>query len=148
MSHSIHLPFPPTTNTIWRLGRNKTIHRNQSYVQWIEQADQLTLLTKRGPIKMLVGPFFALLELHTTDKRRRKDADNRWKAVLDYATRIGLIQDDCHMQWGLVGWVDDATVAPPYGCRLTIWPCKKKGPPNMATLIAEFGQKSPGENGG
>jgi hypothetical protein len=131
------------------MGRNKTIHRNESYIKWIEQADQLQLLTKRGPIKTLVGPFFALLELHATGRKRRSDADNRFKVPLDFATRIGLIEDDRFMQWGLVGWIDDPAQAPPYGCRLTIWPCQKKGlPVSVAALIAEFGQGSPGESGG
>lgn len=97
------------------------------------------MINKRGPVKTLAGPFFALLELHTTDKRRRKDGDNRWKAALDFATHLGVIEDDKYMQWGMVGWVDDPDRAPPYGALLTIWPYKKEGLPDMLTaLTAKF----------
>jgi Holliday junction resolvase RusA-like endonuclease len=73
--------------------------------------------------QMLCGKFHALLELYTSDGRRRKDVDNRTKAVLDFATRIGLIKDDSYCEKVTSMWVP-AEVAPPNGCRLTIWDVK------------------------
>lgn len=117
------------------------MYRSKEYLQWIKQADQLFLINKKGPVKTLAGPFCACLELHTIDKRRRKDADNRWKAALDFAASRGLIEDDKLMQWGLVGWVDNPALAPPYGALLTIWPIQKEGlPDELAALIAKFVQ--------
>lgn len=125
------------------------MYLSPAYQSWIKEADQLFLIQKRGPVKTLTGHFFALLELHTTDKRRRKDGDNRWKAPLDFATRLGLIEDDQFMQWGMVGWIDEPEYAPPYGARLTIWPFKKEGLPDMLTaLTAKFGQYASGEKQG
>jgi len=83
---------------------------------------------------MLVGPFVYFLEIHTTDKRRRKDADNRIKAALDYATRLGLIEDDKFQEWGITGW--STADRAPYGCRLTILPFDKKEGPHMADLMS------------
>lgn len=69
---------------------------------------------------MLKGKFHALLELYTADGRKRRDGDNRMKAPLDYLKRIGLIEDDRFCERGTFAWVPE-DVAPPYGCRLTIW---------------------------
>lgn len=95
------------------------MYRSPSYLKWIEQADQLFLMNKKGPIKQLVGPFVCVLELHTKDGRKKKDADNRLKAPLDWLTRLGLIEDDKFMAWGIVGWVNEEEA--PYGAKVTLW---------------------------
>lgn len=69
---------------------------------------------------MLCGKFHCLLELYTSDGRKRRDADNRMKVPLDFATRIGLIVDDSYCEKGTFMWVSEAD-APPHGCRLTLW---------------------------
>ena len=93
-------------------------------------------MSKKGPAKKLMGPFIALIELNGTNKKRRGDADNRIKAVLDYATRIELIEDDRFAEWVVVGWISDPETAPVYGCRLTILPYdQKKGLPFLAALL-------------
>ena len=95
---------------------------------------------KKARMAKLCGPFVAVLELHTMDKRRRKDADNRVKAVLDYAVRIGLIEDDRFAEWVMVGWTHDPTRAP-YGALLTLWPWQReKGLPELAALVAKSGR--------
>jgi Holliday junction resolvase RusA-like endonuclease len=75
--------------------------------------------------KMLLGKFACLLELYTSDGRKRADADNRIKSVLDYATRVGLIKDDSYCEKGTFMWVS-AEAAPEYGCRLTLWDFEEK----------------------
>ena len=77
----------------------------------------------KGIIQRL-GPFFALLELRASGKKRNADADNKWKSSLDYAAKVGLIENDKHMQWGAVGWVDDPDQVP-YGAKLTLIGCEK-----------------------
>lgn len=115
------------------------MYRSQSYLKWIKEADQLFLLTKRGPVKKLTGLFVAVLQLHTTDLRRRRDADNRLKAPLDYCTRLGLIEDDSKAEIVMAGWVEDPSKAP-HGACLTIYPYKKEGLPELLTaLIEKFG---------
>ena len=95
------------------------MYRSKDYLLWISEAEALFLGQKRGTIKMLCGSFVARLELFTLDKRRRKDGDNRWKAPLDFFTRMGLIEDDKYCEKGLFLWKTE-----PFnesGCRLTIW---------------------------
>lgn len=117
---TVELPFPPSTNRLWRHGRGNT-YKSAEYVKWIKEADGMIYQQKFGPIKTLPGKFTALLELYTSDGRRRKDADNRMKAPLDYATRIGFILDDQYCEKGTFAWVSSSQ-APSSGCRLTLTP--------------------------
>lgn len=125
MQISIDLPFPPTLNHLWKHGRGKKktgkawTYKSKPYVLWISQADGILLQQKRGPIKMLRGRFDYLLELYTSDGRKRRDGDNRHKAPLDYLTRIGLIEDDSKAESGTWRWTTKEN-APPYGCRITL----------------------------
>ena len=109
------------------------MYRSPAYLKWIEQADQIFVMHKKGPIKMLMGPFVAILELHSTDGRKRRDCDNRIKAAIDYAVRLGLVQDDSFMEWVVAGWTDEP---PPHGCRLTI--LQKEGLGSLPALIASL----------
>jgi Holliday junction resolvase RusA-like endonuclease len=74
---------------------------------------------KRGPIKTLPGKFEAVIQLFTGDARKRRDADNRIKAVFDFATRVGLIKDDSYCERVTAEWVDK-DAAPLSGCRLIL----------------------------
>jgi len=95
--------------------------RSPGYLQWIGEADQLFVMQKRTLLhQMLCGKFHCLLELYTSDGRRRRDGDNRFKAPLDYAVRVGIIKDDSYCEKGTFMWTTPET-APPYGCRLTVW---------------------------
>src|SRR5262249_14367047 len=96
---------------------------------------QIVTLTKKGPLQRLEGPIIACLELCANDKRKRKDADNRIKAALDYAVRLGIIEDDKQIQWVISGWIDDDKEPPPYGARLTLIETKKEG---LLDMLASF----------
>lgn len=111
------------------------MYRSAQYLRWIAQADQLFVMNKpKGPIQKLVGPFVVLLELKRPDKRHR-DADNLAKICLDFATRLGLIEDDRFCQWLVVGWVDNI----PYGAKMTLLPFQKEGLPEiLAALTASL----------
>ena len=116
------------------------MYRSKAYLSWIKAADQLFLINKKGPIRKLIGPFVAVLELYTTDKRCRRDADNRLKAPLDYCVRLGLVEDDSKAEIVVAGWVSDSSKAP-HGAVLTIYPYKKEGLPDVLTALAvKFGE--------
>lgn len=88
---------------------------------------------------MLMGPFVPLLELYTTDRRKRRDNDNRLKVPLDYIVRLGIVEDDSLSRFGITGWVDQPIEGLPEAARLTIWPYQKEGLPEIAAaLIAKF----------
>jgi Holliday junction resolvase RusA-like endonuclease len=112
------------------------MYRSVPYSKWIEAADQLFVMHKIGPLRTIEGRFIAIIELHATGKKRKtSDCDNLAKVCLDYAQRTRLIENDKLCQWLCIGWVDDATKAPPYGCRLSLLPFKKEGLPDLAALI-------------
>ncbi len=81
---------------------------------------------------MLRGCFVAVLELHTDDKRKRRDCDNRIKAAIDYAVRLGCVQDDSFMEVVICGWVD---TPPPHGARLTLIPFDQKWKTDYLLLL-------------
>jgi len=104
---------------------------------------------KTGPFRRLEGPFFAILELRASGKKRAtSDADNLLKAPLDYISKLGLIDNDKLQQWTIVGWTDDVERVP-FGARLTLISCTKKdGLQSLADQIAKFGTQPSGENDG
>lgn len=119
------------------------MYRSTQYLRWIAAAEQLFVMNKpKGLIQQLEGPFVALLELRRPDKRRR-DSDNLMKVPLDFASRLGLIEDDSNALWNLSGWTADPERAP-YGARLTLLPClKNQGLPEILTgLIASLATDS------
>jgi Holliday junction resolvase RusA-like endonuclease len=80
----VHLPYPPSTNRIWRANRagSKRVSISPEYDQWKRAADKLAIaLGGCRHIKRIDGKFEALIIL----KRQRGDLDNRVKGVLDWA---------------------------------------------------------------
>jgi hypothetical protein len=68
---------------------------------------------------MLRGRFILLLLLSKKHRRKNSDADNRIKAVLDFCTNMGLIEDDKFLQIGTFGWFPPELT--PEGCRVILW---------------------------
>jgi Holliday junction resolvase RusA-like endonuclease len=60
-----------------------------------------------------------LLQLSKKHRRKNSDADNRVKAVLDFCTRVGLIEDDKLLEVGTFMWSHHDVI--PEGCRVTLW---------------------------
>lgn len=67
---------------------------------------------------MLWGPFKMTLHLVRPSNNTRIDIDNHLKAVLDYATKRGLIEDDRYLECGEFGWSTKELA--PHGCRLIL----------------------------
>lgn len=67
---------------------------------------------------MLRGRFVFLLMLSEKNRRKNSDADNRIKAVLDFCTNMGLIEDDKLLQVGTFGWFPPEMA--PEGCRVVL----------------------------
>ena len=106
MNVTLKLPMPPSVNSIWRHGRNRRtgkpmVYLDIKYRQWKTDADKLLLTQK--PLPFIAGEFVATITLD--ERKRRGDADNRAKAVLDCLQRAGVIANDKHCrsvtsQWG------------------------------------------------
>lgn len=99
----IDLPWPPSTNRIWRHGRGRT-YLDPRYAAWKREADATYLANKRKwrPIK---GQFNARITLDET-RPRRGDLDNRIKPILDFLQRVGLIENDSLLKALSVTWGD------------------------------------------
>lgn len=91
----IDLPRPPSTNRIWR---SRTGHKGKPqyyldhrYAKWKRACDNLCMAAgwHKTPVK---GHYTATITLDET--RRRGDADNRTKPVLDWLRQAGITDDD------------------------------------------------------
>lgn len=89
----IDLPLPPSVNAIWRSVGGKVI-KSKDYRKWTAAADSICMTQTGWRNKKITGRYTVLLILNETMMRANSDGDNRLKAPLDYAKRIGLIVDD------------------------------------------------------
>lgn len=99
----IELPFAPSVNRLWRMGRGKKMYKSKVYEDWIIVAQQLIYIGKHKPI---LGFYRLTIEAVRPDKRRR-DIDNLIKAVSDVLQDTGLIEDDCLCQEVTAKWVKE-----------------------------------------
>ena len=89
MTSSIALPFPPSTNRLWRVVDGRAIC-SKSYREWIEAAGA-ELMSQRP--RKHQGPVAVSIRVGMPDGRKR-DLDNLQKACLDLLRRHGVIEDD------------------------------------------------------
>jgi crossover junction endodeoxyribonuclease RusA len=91
----IDLPFPPSTNEIWRRA-GKRIILSATYRRWKTQADMAVIANGCWRRRVwMPGAFTADIIFNSKLRRKNMDLDNRIKAVLDWAQRVELITNDC-----------------------------------------------------
>lgn len=95
----ITLPYPPSSNAIWRNVEGRTL-KSSAYRQWLKEAAWTVLQQRPEPHK---GSFRATVLIGRPDRRRR-DNHNLTKAILDLLEQTGVIEDDCLAQSVLVAW--------------------------------------------
>ena len=83
----LRLPFPPSTNRLWRIGGGRA-HLSPEYRAFL-QAAAATL-----PRERLDAPGFVVWIKAFPPDRRRRDVDNLAKAILDALTNCGVWKDD------------------------------------------------------
>ncbi len=112
------LPFPPSTNEIWRQVARRVI-LSEAYRLWKKQADMAVVANGcwRNKVRM-PGAFAAEILLSGAHRRTTSDVDNRIKAVLDWAQRVELVRNDAHCEDVRARWVDTAEA--PHGARLIL----------------------------
>lgn len=120
---SLHLPFPPSVNRIWRASTQsagKQVYIAPSYVKWKNLADAL-LMTQRGwMMRRVTGAFEVDIALCPPKGHPRGDLDNRIKAILDFLQRATIVSNDKHCQRITAYWAHQS--AAPEGCRVTVKP--------------------------
>ena len=86
----INLPFPPSANNLFVNVPKRGRVRSSRYSMWREEAGWM-IREQRPP--SFIGPVAVTITLVPKDKRRR-DADNGAKAVLDLLVSHGVIAGD------------------------------------------------------
>ena len=105
-SVSVTLPYPPSTNSLWRQVRHGVI-RSEKYQAWLNEA---TWLVKAAVMalpgkKGVPGPYALTVRLCPPDRRLR-DLDNVLKALSDALKHGGAIDGDHLCQRIDAAWDD------------------------------------------
>lgn len=111
----LHLPFPPSLNSANNYGR-KGYYPSEKKEAFFREADALFLAQKRG-LKRVDGAFTYHIILNAKKRRSNADGDNHTKYVLDFAQRVGLIENDKLAEGGSWSWGSCQE-----GCMLSIHP--------------------------
>ncbi|MGE5166368.1 MAG: RusA family crossover junction endodeoxyribonuclease [Sphingobacteriales bacterium] len=94
------LPYPPSTNRLWRRARVGMI-KSEEYVAWLLEAKAEAL---RQGFTKVVGSYKLSITAARPDKRKR-DLDNLIKPVSDLLKSIGAIEDDHLCDFLSARWV-------------------------------------------
>ncbi len=106
----IDLPFPTSTNKLWKRGRTG-MYRSPEYMTWINAAGWQLATQKPGCI---TGNYVIRIDLERRG-RKRIDAGNFEKSVSDLLVKHGVITDDSYAERITIGWSDRVS-----GCRVTL----------------------------
>src|SRR6516225_11995125 len=86
---TIDLPFPPSSNRIYRVGKGGRVYRDRLYLIWIKNCDAMWATGVNKSTTDRFNDWFTIdIALHG---RAGCDGDNRIKPVLDYLQRIEII---------------------------------------------------------
>lgn len=107
----VSLPFPPTTNHLFVNVKGRGRFRSPTYRAWAIEAGYA--LNRCQSIK---GPVHVSVALRAPDKRKR-DADNSLKPVLDLLVKHSIIEAD---DWSIVRSVKAEWVESGDPCSVTV----------------------------
>jgi crossover junction endodeoxyribonuclease RusA len=99
----LELPFAPSVNRLWRMGKGRRMYKSSVYEGW--QTSCEVIIYQKRPVPIL-GMYRLVIEAKRPDKRRR-DIDNIIKSVSDVLESTGLIENDCLCQEVTARWVQD-----------------------------------------
>lgn len=90
----IELPFPPSTNHIWRHFRGRTVlsAAGRRFRQ------QVCAILNAAAVRPMEGKLCCSVTVYPPDRRRR-DIDNLLKSLLDALQRGGAFPDDSQIVW-------------------------------------------------
>lgn len=101
----LSLPFPVGVNNMYPTNRAGRRFTSDDYKAW-KSAAQTRLLEQHGlNHPRIKGPFSIDIILMRRD-RRKTDLDGRIKAILDFLTQSGVIEDDSLAQRISIEWHD------------------------------------------
>lgn len=129
MSIVLHLPWPPSVNSANNFG-SKGYYPSTEKKKFFRDADALFLTQKRSLNgRMVEGPFTYHLILNRDLRPATGDGDNRIKYPLDFAQRVGLIENDKLAEGGSWSWGSCE-----HGAMLSIHPVNHRVSDDIETL--------------
>jgi crossover junction endodeoxyribonuclease RusA len=95
MAKILTLPYPPTVNTYWRIGRRGKSSKRMMILSERAQAFHLSALPAiiQSGLRLEDQLFSVTVGVWFPDARSR-DTDNLWKPILDTLQRGGAFEDD------------------------------------------------------
>ncbi len=121
----LNLPFPPSTNALYRnvprVGRVKT----ERYKTWLRAAGNEVLATPLEARLPIEGKFYFIFFLSDADRYnkdgsvKRKDGANFIKAAEDLLVIHGLVEDDRLAEGGSFWWSSRVAKG---RCEVRVWP--------------------------
>lgn len=121
MSIILHLPWPPSINSANKFG-SKGYYPSEEKRTFFREAEKLYLMQKRA-IGFVRGKFTYHLTLNREMRGPLDDGDNRGKYALDFAQKMGLIENDKFAEGGSWSWGSCE-----YGAILSIHPVDHRVP--------------------
>lgn len=112
----IDCSVPPSVNRLWRFG-NRRVYKDKRHDAWLKEFWFAWYKVKPRCFKPIKSQFDA--EILICPKRKR-DADNSAKAVLDAAQKLGIFVNDGQARRVVQELVTQDRA--PLGCRLRILP--------------------------
>lgn len=109
------LPFPVSTNALWRHGKGKT-YISPKYKAWKDAALVAYLSHEPNERRKVNGHFAYHITLDERKRKQARDGDNRGKCVLDFLQYVGVIEDDKLADSGSWSW------GPVEGCMVRVFP--------------------------
>jgi crossover junction endodeoxyribonuclease RusA len=121
MTVSLNLPFPPSTNNLFKnVGKRRAL--TDAYKAWRDEAGWSLKMQRPGQLEGSVSVTIAVQR-----KPNRGDIDNRAKAVLDLLVEHGVIEDDRLVEELCLKWSDETT-----GATVTVLPVAIRHPRKRA----------------
>lgn len=112
----VDCPVPPSLNRLWRFGKRR-VYRNAAYLEWQKEFWVAWLQIKPKGYQPIADKFDA--EILICPKRKR-DADNSAKSILDSAQAVGIFVNDSQARRVVQELVGKERA--PLGCQLRIYP--------------------------
>ncbi len=110
----LDLPFPPSTNRLWRVGVRK-MYDSIQYTTW--RADAAVMFYQQFAKKrpQPLDRFWIYMIIDISRRSSVMDNDNRIKAPLDFCQTAGIVTNDSKSEGVLCEWGHA-----PSGCRVTL----------------------------
>ena len=104
--HTIRIPFPPSVNSLWRIGRGR-MFRSKKYMTFMKRCAEEIVWQALPPIDYKMEIEVVVGRPRNKDgsiTKVRMDIDNRLKSTLDALEYFNVYTDDCLIEKLCASW--------------------------------------------